>query len=185
MLKLFDWISFSLDAPNKNIQRQMGRNELHYDRVMTILRYLKGTNCRNKIKINTVISKVNINYILNLYELICKYNIERWKIFRFLPSRGNALEYREKYYISEKIFLDKISEINLCNIGNRMKISINGYNNFDNSYITISSEGKLIVYKKNEYKSCVNLLNEDVDRILEYINIEEHKKNRSDFLYVR
>lgn len=183
-LELFNWITFSLDAPNKDIQSLMGRNFLHFDRIITILEYLNDMNYQNKVKINTVVSTINVNYILKLYELLCSYNVRRWKIFRFLPSRGSALEYRDKYYISEDVFLDKIQEINDYNISNQIKISVNGYDNFDNSYITISSEGKLVVYEKEQYMTRVDLLNEDVNNILKYIDIDGHKKNRSDFLYV-
>lgn len=183
-LELFNWITLSLDAPNKEVQSLMGRNSLHFDRIITILEYLNDKNYQNKVKINTVVSIINLDYILNLYDILCSYNVKRWKIFCFLPSRGNALQYRDKYYIPEDIFLNKIQEINDYNIENKIKISVNGYDNFDNSYITISSEGKLIVYEKEQYITRVDLLNEDVNTILKYIDIDGHTKNRSDFLYV-
>lgn len=183
-LKVFDWITFSLDAPNKEIQSLMGRNALHFDRIITILEYLNDINYHNKVKVNTVASVLNIEYILDLYELLSGYNVKRWKIFRFLPSRGSALEYKEKYYISEKVFINKIQEINNYNKERKMKISVNGYDNFNNSYITISSDGKLTVYENERYMTRVNLLNEDVNNILKYIDMEGHEKNRSDFLYV-
>ena len=182
MLKLFDWITFSIDGPNTEIQSRMGRNTLHFNRIISILEYLDIGKYDNKVKINTVVSKINVEHILDLYKILCKYyNVKRWKIFRFLPSRGNALEYKDKYYISEDIFLNKIEEIKKYN--SKIKISANGYDNFDNSYITISSEGKLVVYDKESYMNKVDLLNEDVINILKYIDINGHKKNRSDFLY--
>ena len=182
ILKTFNWITFSLDAPNRNIQKIMGRNSLHFDRIIAILEYLNDIKCHNKVKINTVVSKINANYILDLYQVLCKYNVNRWKIFRFLPSRGNALEFKDKYYISETDFIRKIKEVNSVNVTNKMSISINGYDLFDNSYITISSDGKLIVYDGENYKNCVDLLNEDINDILKYIDIEGHIRNRSDFL---
>lgn len=185
VLELFDWVTFSLDAPNREIQSMMGRNPMHFDRVVAILEYLNDIDYQNKVKINTVVSKVNIDYILDLYKILCGYSVKRWKIFRFLPSRGNALEFRDKYYISENIFLSKVQEIDKCNnMIKKMKISVNGYDTFDNSYITISSEGKLVVYNGICYINQMDLLNDDINNILKHIDIEGHTRNRSDFLYV-
>lgn len=183
-LRLFDWITLSLDAPNSKIQTLMGRNVLHFDRIITILEYLKDKNCHNKVKINTVVSKVNYDYILDLYKILCRYDVKRWKMFRFLPSRGSAIEYRDKYFISEDMFLNKMLEINNYNKENKIRLSVNGYDNFDNSYITISSEGKLVVYDGNQYKNQMDLLNEDISSILRFIDIDGHIENRSDFLHI-
>ena len=182
-LELFEWIKFSLDAPNQEIQSMMGRNSSHVQRIITILEYFNVMDFQNKVKINTVVSAININQLLELYKLLVKYNIKRWKIFRFLPSRGNALENREKYYISENDFFNIIQTIKNNNEAN-IKISVNGYDNFNNSYIMISSEGKLVIYDKDSYINCVNLLHEDVNNILKYVDINGNVKNRSDFLHV-
>ena len=42
----------------------------------------------------------------------------------------------------------------------------------------------LVVYENEQYMTQVDLLNEDVNNILNYIDISGHTKNRSDFLYV-
>lgn len=181
---LFEWITFSLDAPNGDIQSLMGRNFMHFERIIVILEYLNNMGYQNKIKINTVASLLNIDYLFDLYKLLCRYNIKRWKIFHFLPSRGNALKNRDRFYISEEVFMDKVQEINNYNITKQIEISVNGYDKFDNSYITISSEGKLVVYNNGKYVNELDLLNEDVMNILKYIDIERHEKNRSDFLYI-
>lgn len=184
ILGLLDWITFSLDAPNKDIQYKMGRNLLHFDRVISILQYLNNINCHNKVKVNTVASCINLDYISDIYKILTRYGVKRWKIFRFLPSRGNALKYKKKYNISEDAFLDKIKDIFECNLENKIKISVNGYDSFDNSYIAISSNGQLVVYDKGKYMNKMDLLNNDIGDILEFINITRHIQKRSDFLYV-
>lgn len=181
LLQLFDWITFSLDGSNSKIQNKMGRNSLHFDRIISILEYLSQNGYPNKIKINTVVSKINANCIVDLYKLLCKYNVKRWKIFRFLPSRGNALEYKDKYYISEDTFIRIINEIDKQNT--QIRITINGHDNFDNSYITISSEGNLVIFNNDIYVNKVNLLHEDISNILKYIDVNGHQRKRSDFLH--
>ena len=119
-----------------------------------------------------------------IYKLLCDYKVKRWKVFCFLPSRGRALEYKDNYVISKEAFLDKINEIKKQNINEKIKISVNGYDVFDNSYITISATGRLVIYENKKYINTVDLLKEDVSNILKYIDIERHSKNRGDFLNV-
>lgn len=182
--ELFDWITLSLDAPNSILQSLMGRNVYHYDRVVAILGYINLKSNNKKVKINTVVSKINIDSMMELYNELCEYNVKRWKVFRFLPSRGSALELKNRYFISEELFANKMLEIEKCNVYNKIKISVNGYDTFDNSYVTISSEGQLVVYDGQEYMNKTDLLKDDVSDILQYIDIEKHIKKRSDFLQV-
>lgn len=184
ILELFDWITFSLDAPNREIQNRMGRNKFHYERVIKILQYLNDSQFSKKIKINTVVSNLNKGYLIELYQMLCKYSIKRWKLFRFLPSRGNALKYQDKYYISETQFEDEIKKIKIKNKSDQILITTNGYENFDNSYITISSDGKLVVYNNGKYENKINLLYEDAEKILQYIDIKKHIEKRSDFIKI-
>lgn len=62
--------------------------------------------------------------------------------------------------------------------------SHSSYENFDNSYITISSDGKLVVYNNGKYESKINLLYEDAEKILQYIDIKKHIEKRSDFIKI-
>ena len=182
----FDWITFSLDAPNNELQHIMGRNQQHYTRVQGILKYLKDNNVKNKIKINTVVSKININSMEELYYDLVNYNVKRWKIFRFLPSRGNALNLKDKYFIDEKQYQDAVQKVLLINkqIEKRkqMKITVNGFDSFNNSYITISSEGKLVVYDGEKYNNVLSLLTEDISRIFLYVDVNKHQNLRSEFV---
>ena len=182
----FDWITFSLDAPNNELQHIMGRNEQHYTRIASILKYLSDNKIENKVKINTVASKINIDGIEDLYYDLMNYNVKRWKIFRFLPSRGSALNQKDKYCVDEKQFRDVVQKILLINrqrnVSKQMKITVNGFDSFNNSYITISAEGKLVVYDGEKYNNVLNLMTEDISRIFSYVDMNKHKNLRSEFV---
>lgn len=182
----FDWITFSLDAPNNELQHIMGRNQQHYTRVQGILKYLNDNKIKNKVKINTVVSKININSLEELYYDLVNHNVKRWKVFRFLPSRGSALNCKDKYFIDEKSYLDAVQKILLINSQmekkKQMKITVNGFDSFNNSYITISSEGKFVVYDGEKYNNVLNLLTEDISRIFLYIDVNKHQNLRSEFV---
>lgn len=181
ILELFDWVTFSLDADNGITQHKMGRNVFHYERVIKLLEYINTSEHDNKIKINTVVSQVNRSCIAGMYEILSYYHVKRWKLFRFLPSRGNAAEQIEKYYISEKDFIEILDKIKLLNAMHKIKVTANGYEDFDNSYITISSDGRLVVYKNNKYTACMDLRYESISKITNYINIEKHLRKRNDY----
>lgn len=181
LVKLVDWITFSLDAPNTRLQTIMGRNDQHFERVLLLINYLNkiSDDEKVKIKINTIVSKVNYEDLKELCDILLHYKVERWKIFRFLPSRGSAKENKKEYWINEEIFKKTIETLQEYN-KNRIKITVNGYDEFDNSYITISSNGMLVVYTDN-YLEKVNVLHDSFEDVLNYIDIVNHQKRRADF----
>ena len=64
----------------------------------------------------------------------------------------------------------------------QMKITVNGFDSFNNSYITISSEGKLVVYDGEKYNNVLSLLTEDISRIFLYVDVNKHQNLRSEFV---
>lgn len=179
LVNLVEWITFSLDAPSSMLQFEMGRNKHHFKRVLLLMKYISDFFPKIKIKVNTIISKVNYVYLEDLYRILDGCNITRWKLFRFLPSRGNALLNKNVYWIDEDKFLDVTEKLKKRN-NDKIKITINDYDDFDNSYITISSAGMLIVYN-NEYEEKVDLVHDSVEEIVKYINLRKHNRNRADF----
>lgn len=182
ILEVFDWITFSLDASNKQLQSQIGRNKTHFERVLKLLEFINGSNLNSKVKINTLVCKKNMGDLSSLHSLLKEYKVKRWKLFRFLASRGSAQVHNEEYAIEEDDFEEVIHKLIMFNDNKQMRITRNGYDEFDNSYVTISSEGKLVVYTGKEYIDTVNILEEDAFKILEYINVEKHLEKRADFV---
>ncbi len=181
IIQNIDWITFSLDAPDNETQVMMGRNDSHFERISTLIKFIKNKYPKKKIKINTIVSKINYTYMDEMYRLLLNYGISRWKLFRFLPSRGDALKNRDKYYITENEF-DKVINCLISRVDNKkIRITVNDYSQFDNSYVTISSFGELVVYQNGTYHTRLNLLNESLEEVYKYINVERHNINRTDF----
>lgn len=176
----FDWITLSLDAPTSEMQTEIGRNSNHYKRILILLEELK-LYPSIKIKINTLVCKVNQNSILQLQELLSNYNISRWKLFQFLPSRGNAKDNQSKLVISREAFLSVIGQLEK---NNAMKITANDYYDFLDTYISINSAGYLVKYDGENYKEILDIKNKDFRDILQQIDINRHNQRRSDFLLV-
>lgn len=179
IVKTFNWITFSLDAPVESIQTNMGRNRNHIPRVIALLDYIRKHNYDIKIKINTVVSKVNVDTLQDLIPVLENFKVDRWKLFKFLPSRGSALLNKDVFEIDD----DKYSEcINRLASMTNIKISYNSQIDFLNTYITINSEGHLSVYDGIQYKFVLDLSKDSCASVFEYVNQDLHNERRTDYM---
>lgn len=130
ILKDFDAVALPIDSTDCDYNERIGRGYYHNENVFKIIEF-----CNNKIeiKINTILLYDNNEEIEKIYNLIKKYNIKRWKIFRFLPVR-DAQKYSNELSVVNEIsdeIDDKIKEMNeISNI----KISYNKEKNYKTKY---------------------------------------------------
>lgn len=159
IIEKFDIITFSIDSLNDNINEKIGRGKSHLSRVIKLLDI-----CNNKIeiKINTVANKYNIDDLKNIYELITKYNISRWKILRYFPVR-ESLKYKDEFYINEKLSNEVEKIINNIRIKSNIVINYDNVREFKTSYFIIYPDGSI---ENNELKEIGNLLNTPITEIL-------------------
>lgn len=100
-----DWIALSIDSinPTSNIesgrclQKETIQDEKYY---LKKIELIKQYNI--KIKINTVVSKYNLNEDLSSF--IKKANPSRWKLFQALPIEGENSSSKENFIISNDEF---------------------------------------------------------------------------------
>lgn len=166
-------ITLSLDTINDEINEQMGRGRNHFAEIKKVLDILKDKNIR--IKINTVVTKLNINYIEELGEFLNNnYKINEWRIFRFAPLRELAKENQEKFEITDEQFKStkEIFQKNYKNIG---KVNYRDNDDMESKYNLVTANGDIVrtINKKdvvigNALKQGVNeivkIMNEDFDR---------------------
>ena len=159
ILKTFDWITFPIDSASSIINDKVGRGEYHLSKVIELL---NSCNNKIKIKINTVANKFNLNYLDNIYNIISKYNISRWKIFRFYSIRKGK-ENKNMFYLNNiesnqiKKYVDDKNRISSINI------QYNDINEFETSYFNIYPDGSI---ENNLNKNIGNLLYDDINVIL-------------------
>ena len=130
IINTFDAITLPIESIDSLYNTEIGRCSQHIENVLKVLEFC---NDKIEIKINTVIMKDNINQIEKIYNLIKKYNIKRWKIFRFLPIR-DAKIYDEEFRISDEISLKIEKMINLINSNSHIDISYNKEKNYKTKY---------------------------------------------------
>lgn len=100
-----DWIALPLDSHSELIHDNL-RCSGHQKMIINLIKLIHNKFPDIKIKINTMISKVNLSHIIKIGDIIKDYPI-KWKLIQFSP-RGLGKYHRKKYEISNEQF-QKIS----------------------------------------------------------------------------
>jgi len=161
-----DWLSFSLDGAATEVQQAMGRNQNHVERTKRLLDRIqerKDRTCR--VKINTVVSQVNKEFIADIGDFIFQYPINRWKLFQFVPLRGEAWRNAKDFYISDECFWDTIDSVKR-HLGEREKLlTISGRENIENAYFVIFPDGAVMISTGLEDRIIGNALYDDLGEL--------------------
>jgi MoaA/NifB/PqqE/SkfB family radical SAM enzyme len=103
-------INLPLDSFIPKIHNKMRpcNMENHHEHVLYLIDYISKNYPNVKIKINTMVSKKNIDEILEIGKLI-NGKVFRWKLSKFLSS-GYGKEFNEQFDVSKEDFV-RISEM--------------------------------------------------------------------------
>ena len=150
--KYLDWIALSIDSINKKTNLISGRNSkrIIFDEnsYFELISLIKKYNI--KLKINTVVSRFNVNEDLNNFIEIAKP--DRWKIMQALPIQG-----QNDFYINDFGVLK--SEFDDFLLRHRYK-SIISEDNYEmkGSYVMIDPIGRFFNNSKGKhiYSSPIN-----------------------------
>lgn len=110
---------------------------------------------------------MNLNELDSIASSISKYDIYRWKIFRFQPLRNKAKENRVNYEITDQEFEKKVKSIQEKN--KKMKIETRDKKDFEELYLNITPNGDFVItndyndkkicsYKDFDFKKVKNVL---------------------------
>ena len=143
-----DRLIISLDFVRDDLNLKYGIGKDYYLHVSKILKKIKDINPDIIIQLNTVLFSGNISRMNELYEEINKYNIDYWKIIRFLPIRGKAYAEKDVLAITDEQFENFVSQFN--NRKQKFKIIIHGLTEMEKKHIIVLSSGKLIYSEKGQ-----------------------------------
>ena len=158
-----DSITLSIDSINDNINIKLGRGKQHYSNIKTVLEYLKDKKL--KVNINTVVSKINIEYLEELGKFIGNYNINAWRIFKFTPLRETAKQNKELFEITKEEFDSKKKLLN--SFKNICKIEYRQGDDFENKYLNIINAGDVTKTENGVDIIVGNILKENFADILQ------------------
>lgn len=121
----FSMVGFSIDSFDENTIKNIGRvdsenNFISFDKLLHLVKKIKKTSPQCKIKINTVVQKLNKNENINYFMKNLLQYIDRWKIFK--------MRFHEDKNFSNKhldITFEEYENFFNLNFGSEFKININ------------------------------------------------------------
>lgn len=105
--KYTDYITFSLDD---DVNNDLGRGIDHGKHIIELLDYIQHKNIT--IKLNSIVTRKNIENVKEIINIVKRYKIERWKLFKFISLRGKSIENQNEFEVDEKQYEKLINEIN-------------------------------------------------------------------------
>ena len=163
-----DYLTLSYDSNSYDLHGLMGRGINHGKHIIEILDFINDEKINIRIKINTLVSKMNKSGILDIANVLKKYQIERWKLFKFIPLRNYAIENKFNFEISDKEFNSII--LNLKEIYSKsIKIVDCDEKNIQKNYLLINSLGDFIITEGLKDKKIYNINENNIDILKKYL----------------
>ena len=74
-----------------------------------LMEYLKNKDII--LKLNSVVTKQNVNNINEIAQVVSIYKIQRWKLFKFISLRGKSVKNKNEFDVENAEFENLINEI--------------------------------------------------------------------------
>ncbi|MBQ4584434.1 MAG: radical SAM protein [Bacilli bacterium] len=168
ILRLFDWITFDLESTSVEYHKMVGRGEKHLSKNVDNILFF---NNKINLKINTVATKQNINDIPYIWELIKRFNIKRWKIFRYYPINFKAQDNEDYFSITDEDYKNLKDRIMIITKDANVQIDFNDFEDFRTTYFSIFSNGTL---KDNTGNVTCNILQDSIAECISSIDLTNH-----------
>ena len=181
VLQYIDSINLPLDSYNPDIHNEMRPCAVknHHKLVLELIDYINTNYPNIKIKINTMVGKLNINDIINIGNLITG-KVYSWKLGKFLSS-GYGKGFEEMFSITNEEYekevarcKEKYKDSNI--IEQEYKIKDNELFN-----IFIDCFGKINIHTKNGIRSFDDF--SELEKISKKKIIQDFRKDYLDKVY--
>lgn len=168
-----DCLGLPLDGSSEEINVRVGRSKGTFSTNLDILRYLAKYPKLHKLKVGTLVSKMNYNDIANVGKLLseeglCKPDV--WRLYQFTPIRRGEI-FRDKHEISNSDFYKLCETIKKLYPG--LNISELSNESSDDSYFFIDPRMHLQILRNNQFLDRGNVNEMDVKQL--EIVLQEYK----------
>lgn len=148
IINYLDSLTLSIDSTNNEINKKLGRGEEHFNDIKYILDFIKNNNTDVKLRINTVINKLNIDNISEFISFLNNYNIYAWRIFRFMPLRETAIKNKEQFEITDEQF--EFIKRQCSKESNIKQIEFREEEDMEKKYVLLVANGDIVITEKGK-----------------------------------
>ncbi len=161
---LLDWIAISIDSVNQKSNIESGRNlrgkTISESEYVELIKKIKRYGY--KLKINTVVSRYNVNEDMN--EFINLTKPERWKIFQALPIKIQNEKFTSEFEISYSEYLKYLDRHKSSSYVKESNYDMKG------SYVMIEPLGRFFNNSKGKYQYSSKINDVGVEKALNELN---------------
>lgn len=150
-----DKLIISLDFVDDELNKENGMGVNYYKHLTEILPKIKEFNNKLIIQITTVVFSKNIELLGNIYKELKKYNIDCWKLIRFFPIRGKALDNKNNLSITDNEF-DEVRN-KFKNAQQDFKINVDDFDETCKQIFIVLSSGKIIKSENGVDKEVISI----------------------------
>ena len=181
VLKYIDSINLPLDSFNPDIHNEMRPCAVknHHKLILELIDYINDNYPNIKIKINTMVGKLNISDIINIGNLI-EGKVYSWKLGKFLSS-GYGKGFEEMFSITNEEYEQAV---------NKCKEKYKSSNIIEQEYkikddelfnIFIDCFGKINIHTKNGIRSFDGF--DELEKISKKKNLQDFRKDYLEKVY--
>ena len=169
LFRKMDTIGISVDSVNPRILRQLGccdcaGNVLDLGKLKGILMYIRRENSKIRIKLNTVVTRINLEESLTVLE--DELSVNRWKFLRVKAFHKEG--FSNKNLLIRDHEFNEFMERNQRRRGESIQEA-----DLTRSYIVVDNQGNLLDNKGEGYSVIGNLLEEDFRAIFARYPLDE------------
>jgi len=159
-------LGMPLDGSTPEISRIMGRGKKQYSSLLKVLKYFNENPPNHKLKIGTVVSKLNQQDIPKIGNLLYHtkgvFSPDVWRLYEFSPlGRGRISQ--KKHKIKEESFKEICSSIKKT-FPNK-EISELSHEDSDDSYIFIDPSQRIRKLSDNHYRIMGDLKTASIEEL--------------------
>lgn len=174
IVECVDLLGLPLDGPDARTHGTMRGDTTHFSLVEGWIKTLVDLGV--PLKVNSVISRVNIDSIPDLGLYLRALGVRKWSLYQFWPME-RGLEHVERFHLDTDVFLKMAQSVSASCPD--MRVEVGSITRRRSDYLFVTHNGSMYTIDPNDITKYLSLGSvfrpEDVERIPDFIDFEAQK----------